>query len=93
TMSSMLGGLVPLETRLDGTANTQGCSWYAFGGPRRVDVLWRTGEHAPLLRVACGCRKAVVRQWDGSVRYILAADNGMLLVRPRRPWRTVVYRI
>ncbi|NJK79404.1 MAG: hypothetical protein HC914_05665 [Chloroflexaceae bacterium] len=92
TMSSMLGGLVPLETRLDGTGEHAGVYWYAFGGTRRVDVLWRTGEHAP-----CCVWRVVAQGGSAAVGWQRALHSGggqwHAAGAPRRPWRTVVYRI
>jgi hypothetical protein len=49
--------------------------WYRFGGPRHVDVLWNTDATEHRVSIACGCREALVRYWNGHVLY---PQDGML---------------
>ena len=80
TMTEMLGGLTLRDVARNGA---DGVYWYRFEGVgRRVDVLWRTGEAAPAIEVACGCREALVRAWNGEVQHVLAAVGGRVSVRP-----------
>ncbi|MBX0327005.1 hypothetical protein K2Z83_04825 [Oscillochloris sp. ZM17-4] len=80
TMTEMLGGLSLQGVTLDGS---DGVFWHRYaGGGRRVDVLWRTGESAPMITVACGCREALVRAWNGEVRYLLASAGGQIVIHP-----------
>lgn len=79
-MTDLLAGLDLREVARDGA---EGLHWYRFAGTgRRVDVLWRTGADTPALMVACGCREALVRAWNGEVRYLLHADAGEVILRP-----------
>ncbi len=80
TMTTMLAGLDLYEVARTGE---DGSGWYHFAGQgRRVDVLWRTGESTPLLELACNCREALVRGWNGQVLYRLASSDGQLHLRP-----------
>jgi hypothetical protein len=84
TMTQMLGGLTLREAVLTGqNPDWRGVHWYRFAGVgRRVDVLWRTADAAPALTVDCGCREALVRNWNGSLRHILYSADGRLTIRP-----------
>jgi hypothetical protein len=83
TMTHMLGGLHLYDIAADGNApDAPGVYWYRFGGPRQVDVLWRTGDAQPTLTVPCGCREAVVRTWSGQVQQVVYAVDGTLTIRP-----------
>ncbi len=82
-LTQILSG-VSLERPLaDGLLNGQlGVYWYRFSGSgRRVDVLWRTTETPPNLTVACNCREALVRGWQGDVKYVLQSNDGTLRLR------------
>ncbi len=80
TMTGMLAGLALQTVVRDGE---DGVYWYRFAGQgRRVDVLWRTGFAAPALELACSCREALVRAWNGEVQHVLSSANGVLTLRP-----------
>ncbi|NTW02115.1 MAG: hypothetical protein HGA19_12655, partial [Oscillochloris sp.] len=80
TMTSMLSGLWLQETPRNGD---NGIFWHRYaGGSRRVDVLWRTGESVPTIDVACNCREALVRGWNGEVRYLLMSVDGQIHLHP-----------
>jgi hypothetical protein len=80
TMTEMLGGLTLSEVARDGADDIY---WHRYAGPgRRVDVLWRTGSATPALEVDCGCREALVRNWNGEVLYILMSGDGRLTLHP-----------
>ncbi len=80
TMTEMLGGLALQEVARNGE---QGLYWHRYAGMgRRVDVLWRTGATSPVVSVACACREALVRAWNGEVRYVLASAEGRLSLHP-----------
>jgi hypothetical protein len=79
-MTEMLGGLALQEVARDGA---DGVHWQRYAGlGRRVDVLWRTAEAAPPIEVACDCREALVRGWNGEVRYVLTSADGRVTLRP-----------
>lgn len=79
-MTEMLGGLALVDMP---RAGADGVYWQRYAGAgRRVDVIWRTGDAAPALPLACGCREALVRGWNGEVRYRLASADGQLSLRP-----------
>ncbi|NCC32521.1 MAG: hypothetical protein EOM24_10945 [Chloroflexia bacterium] len=80
TMTEMLGGLSLREVIRHGDG---GIYWHRYGGNgRRVDVIWRTGNYVPALEVACGCRQALVRSWNGQVQHILTSSAGRLTLHP-----------
>ncbi len=81
TMSRVLAGLT-FEQRLhDGSGD--GVHLYRFANvERRVDVLWRVGDAVPTISVMCGCRRARVLNWDGSLRTRLEAYDGRVAVQP-----------
>jgi len=83
TMTQMLGGLTLQEVARDGASPGEpGVYWYRFAGVgRRVDVLWRTGEAAATITVDCGCREALVRGWNGTLRYLVYSANGQVTLR------------
>jgi hypothetical protein len=87
TLTGMLGGLALREVASNGAdPQRPGVFWYRFeGGGRRVDVLWRTGESAPAITVACGCREALARGWNGQVQRLIPVAGGTLSVRPDAP--------
>ncbi|MEI8307708.1 MAG: hypothetical protein WCF99_11670 [Chloroflexales bacterium] len=79
-MTGMLAGLYLSDIPF---TNADGVFWQRYaGGGRRVDVLWRTGEAAPAIAVACGCHEALVRNWKGEVRYLLSSADGQINIRP-----------
>jgi hypothetical protein len=90
TMTEMLGGLWLQEMVIDGDEPDEliinvnapeipGIYWYRFGnGERVVDVLWRTTETWPEMTVECGCREALVRNWNGEVKHLLYTNDGTL---------------
>lgn len=84
TMSQMLGGLTLRETARNGTTpGEEGVYWYRFAGVgRRVDVIWRTDNTMPTLSVNCDCREALVRNWNGEVRYVISSANGVVTLHP-----------
>jgi hypothetical protein len=80
TMTEQLAGLTLREVVRDGA---DGVYWHRYAGSsRRVDVIWRTGEAAPALDVDCACREALVRAWNGEVRFVLTSADGRLSLRP-----------
>lgn len=80
TMTAMLAGLELREVARNGA---DGVYWQRHSGlGRRVDVLWRTAEAAPALTVDCACREALVRAWNGEVRYVVASADGTVTIRP-----------
>jgi hypothetical protein len=83
TMTQMLGGLWFKDIVAQGEqTNTPGIYWYRFEGlERRVDVLWRVNGAAPEQEIVCDCREALVRSWNGEVKYMLYPDNGRLTLR------------
>lgn len=82
-MTGMLAGLALERPIADGIMHGQlGVYWYRFSGSgRRVDVLWRISETTPPLTVACGCRQALVRSWNGAVQHVLYTPDGNLTLR------------
>jgi hypothetical protein len=83
TMTEMLGGMTMQVVAADGRdPNMPNLYWYRFGGVgRRVDVLWRTNDNAPsTVEVACECRQALLRLWNGQVRRLYQAENGLLTI-------------
>lgn len=79
-MTEMLAGLSLREVARDGA---DGLYWQRYAGEtRRVDVIWQTDAATPVLEVACACREALVRAWNGEVRYVLTSVDGRLTLRP-----------
>lgn len=79
TMTRMLSGLSIHDVRAEGY---NGRYWYKFRGMgRRVDVLWRTTSESPSISIACGCREALVRRWNGEVRGLVLSNDGMINVQ------------
>ncbi len=79
TMTGMLAGLALQQTLADGLRSDMPATyWYRFGGNRRIDVLWNTDSPRQAVTIACGCREALVRRWNGEARYLLPASNGNL---------------
>ena len=77
TMTNMLGGLALRQTISEDAGD--GRYHYRFvGSNRRVDVLWRTGDGAQSLSLNCGCREALVRNWNGELLQIVYAVDGAL---------------
>ncbi len=91
-LTSELGGLALHEAPADGRrADMPGTYWYRFGGPRRVDVLWNTDNPRQVVQIPCGCREALVRHWNGRVRYLIYPQNGVLnLLLDEQGWPTYV---
>jgi hypothetical protein len=82
TMANMLGGLTAREVVADGRrADMPSTYWYRFGGSRRVDVLWNTDSPNQVVDVQCSCREALVRHWNGRVRYLIYPSDGVLRIR------------
>lgn len=83
TMTQMLGGLWLQEIVAEGNRpEWPGVYWYRFAGSeRRVDVLWRIDGVSPTLAVACRCSKALVRNWNGTVKNMLYTGDGSLTLR------------
>jgi hypothetical protein len=83
TMTQMLAGLWLSEIVSEGDRpEWPGIYWYRFAGSeRRVDVLWRVDGAAPTKTVFCDCREALVRNWNGEVKYLLYTDDGNLTLR------------
>jgi hypothetical protein len=82
-MTQMLTGMTLQEVRDEGVS---GIYWYRFArSERRVDVLWRTRKRPLTLDVACNCREALVRSWDGRVQQILTPRGGKIAVHLARP--------
>lgn len=83
TLTQMLAGLALQEVRSDGfMPGQEHVYWYRFAGSgRRVDVLWRTVDTAPVLTVNCECREALVRGWNGQVKRLLYTNDGHLTLR------------
>lgn len=81
-LTSQLAGLVLLQVMADGQhADMPNTYWYRFGGARRVDVLWNTDSTAQIVTVPCGCREALVRQWNGRVRFLVYPADGTLNIK------------
>ncbi len=79
TMTQHLGGLTLHETLAEGD---EGFYWYRFvGNGRRVDVLWRTGEHILDLPIACDCQQVTAHNWKGEPISQPPPQNGILTVR------------
>lgn len=87
TMTQMLGntwlsGIAAENNR----AEWPGVYWYHFqNADRRVDVLWRTHDAAPTKTVFCGCREALIRNWNGAVTHLIYADEGVVRLRLDNP--------
>lgn len=83
TMTQMLGGLWLSEIAAEGNrSELPGIYWYRFAGTeRRVDVLWRIDGVAPTITVDCGCRKALVRNWNGEVKNLIYTGDGTVTLR------------
>ncbi len=81
-MSNALSGLslteVPADGRRGDMPNTY---WYRFNGARRVDVLWNTDVSNQIVQIPCNCREALVRHWNGRVRFLIFPENGVLNLR------------
>jgi hypothetical protein len=78
-MTGALSGLVLSEVAADGRRGDMPSTyWYRFGGARRVDVLWNTDAGNQVVPIACGCREALVRHWNGRVRFLIFPENGVL---------------
>jgi hypothetical protein len=83
TMTQMLAGLTLQQVAADGTFNgQQGVYWYRFGGVgRRVDAFWRITNDSQPVQLNCGCREALVRSWNGTVKNVLRTNDGTLTLR------------
>jgi hypothetical protein len=83
TMTQMLAGTWLHQIVAEGErAEWPGVYWYSFRDPaRRVDVLWRINGDVPSLEVNCGCSKALVRNWNGEMKYVLYTNDGQLTLR------------
>ncbi|MEP7187971.1 MAG: glycosyl hydrolase, partial [Roseiflexaceae bacterium] len=80
-LTNELAGLTLQEVAADGRRpDMPNTYWYRFGGGRRVDVLWNTDAPDQVVSIACGCREALVRYWNGRARYVLYPQNGSLAV-------------
>ncbi|HEX5692251.1 MAG TPA: glycosyl hydrolase, partial [Roseiflexaceae bacterium] len=78
-MTQALAGLALQQVVADGQrGDIPSTYWYRFGGARRVDVMWNTDSSRSVVQVACGCREALVRHWNGRARYLIAPQNGVL---------------
>ncbi|HJZ46438.1 MAG TPA: glycosyl hydrolase [Roseiflexaceae bacterium] len=78
-LTNELAGLTFQEVAADGQRpDLPNIYWYRFGGPRRVDVLWNTDATQHLVSIACDCREALVRYWNGGARYVLYPQDGTL---------------
>jgi hypothetical protein len=86
-MTQMLGGTWLQEVMASGDREGwPGVYWYRFGSnERRVDVLWRVNGAAPTHEVFCNCREALVRSWNGEVKYLLYTGDGNLTLRLEDP--------
>jgi hypothetical protein len=79
TMTSMLAGLNFQRVITNGDHDgMQGTYWYRFDGSRRVDVLWNTDSPHQVVQIACECREALVRHWNGRTRYLLIPQDGVI---------------
>jgi hypothetical protein len=83
TLTNMLSGLWMHEVvAANNRAEWPGVYWYEFRNEtRHVDVLWRINGESPTLYVDCGCRKALVRNWNGEMKYVLYTNDGQLRLR------------
>jgi hypothetical protein len=78
-LTTELSSLSFQETLADGTREDLPATfWYRFGGNRRVDVMWNTNTSNQIVQVPCACREALVRHWNGRVRYLIYPENGVL---------------
>ena len=78
-MTNELRGLSLTEVPADGRRGDMPSTyWYRFGGTRRVDVLWNTDVSNQVVPIPCNCREALVRHWNGRVRFLIFPENGVL---------------
>ena len=82
TMTEMLAGQQVREMLANGFRGDMPATyWVRFAGNRRVDVLWNTDRADQVVEIDCGCREALVRRWNGEVRYVIYATGGKLSLR------------
>ena len=81
TMSEMLRGSQVRSMLANGALPDKPSTfWFRFEGARRVDVLWNPDRADQVVSIACNCREAVVRRWNGEVRAIVYPTNGKLSI-------------
>ncbi len=82
TMTNLLGGLEPIATLAAGDrADLPGVYWYRFGkGERGVELLWTLSEASPTVTIACDCREARIRRWNGGLERIVQPTAGAVTV-------------
>lgn len=82
TLTDHLSGLWLEQALADGyRPDMPSTYWYRFVGWRRVDVLWNTDRADQVVQIDCGCREALLRHWNGRVKYLLPAANGQVTVK------------
>lgn len=82
TMAGLLGGTQMREQVAVGTrADLPATYWYRFRGNRKIDVLWNTDHAGQTVQIPCSCREALVRRWNGQVRYVIYATNGSIALK------------
>ncbi len=87
TMTNMLAGLWLNNVLAENDRpDWPGVYWYRFtSDARRVDVLWRTESAVPVKQIACGCREALVRNWNGDVEALIYTYDGNISLRLNDP--------
>lgn len=79
TMTDMLRGTQVQAMLANGfRSDMPSTYWLRFEGARRVDVLWNTDRADQTVRIPCNCREALVRRWNGEVRYVIYAVDGTI---------------
>jgi hypothetical protein len=74
TMTEILAGLYFNGTLSEGG---NGLYHYRFNGGRQVDLLWAVDQQAgKTIRLFCGCREALVRNWNGELAQVVYAVAG-----------------
>lgn len=83
TMTRMLAGLSMTGVIADGNELAMpSLFWYRFAnGERNVDIVWRTQPTTSTLTIDCGCKEAVIRGWNGQLKHIVYAADGVVQVR------------
>ncbi|KAB8143989.1 hypothetical protein F8S13_08870 [Chloroflexia bacterium SDU3-3] len=82
TMAELLRGSYLKSTFANGRQpDLPATYWFRFEGERRVDVLWNTDRADQVVNIPCNCREAMVRRWNGEIRYVIYPVNGVLSLK------------